>query len=202
MPIETLYPIKITDLDKAVACLKDAFKNDPVWNAVFADDPNKDEALSAFYSCPILYGLKYGKVYADSENINGVAVWLPKKYANMGFWGMLRSGALKFGTKMDQTTMKKMSFISKQLGKNRKKLMGNSHYYYLMIIGVHSDFQGKGIGSKLLDAIKEDCRNEYCQLFLETETEENVNFYTKNGFQLLNQLSLDHLNLPMWSLTY
>jgi len=201
MSASALYRLTKKDIPKAVECLKDAFKNDPLWTEVFKNDPDKDHALSAFFMIPLLYGMKFGKVYATSPEIEGVAVWAPGKYANMTMWGMLRCGALSYGTKFGKETVRNLSIVSQQLGPARKRLMKNKPYIYLMIIGVSSAAQEKGVGSKIMDTIKEECARECLHLYLETEKEENIAFYEKHGLTVLQKIVLPKINLPMWQMS-
>jgi len=140
----SLYLITEKDIPKALECLKDAFKNDPLWLEVFKNSPDPDKSRSAFFMCPLLYGIKYGKVYATSDKLEGIAIWLSDKYANMTIWRMFRCGALPYGMKMDKQAMKKLAIVSKQIGHDRKKLMRGKSYIYLMIIGISSSLHGKG----------------------------------------------------------
>ncbi len=193
-----LYCLTKKDVPKAVDSLKDAFNNDPLWAEVFKNDPDRDQALSAFFTCPLLYGMKFGKACATTPSAEGVAVWVPGKYADMSMWGMLRSGALFYGMKMGKQSVQNLAIVSKQTGRKRKKLMRNQAYNYLTIIGVSSSAQGKGFGSKLMDAIKQECDSEGLNLYLETEKEENLSFYEKHGFAVLEKINLPKIDLPMW----
>ena len=186
------------DIPRAVECLKDAFKDDPLWAEVFKNDPDKDNSLTGFYATPLLYGIKYGKAYSATPEIEGVAVWVPGKFATMTMWRMFRCGALLYGAKMGKETLQNLSIISKQLGPERKSLMKNKTYQYLMIIGVSGRAQGMGLASKLMDAMKEESEREGIHLYLETEKEENIAFYEKHGFKMLKKIVLKKLQLPMW----
>ncbi len=198
MSTSSLYRLTKEDIPRAVECLKDAFKDDPLWCEVFKNDPDKDKSLTAFFTCPLLYGMKFGKAYATSPEIEGVAVWVPGKHSDMTMWGMLRCGALSYGAKMGKESIRNLSIVSKQLGPTRKRLMKNKPYLYLTIIGVSSMAQGKGFGSKIMDAMKEECTREGLHLYLETEKEENLPFYEKHGFAVLEKIVFKKLNLPMW----
>lgn len=198
MTKSSLYNLTRKDLPNAVECLKDAFKDDPLWAEVFRDDPDRDNALSAFFACPLLFGMKFGKASAVSPSTEGLAVWIPGKHADMNMWDMLRSGALFYGMRMGKETVSNLAVISKQTGSDRKRLMIKQDYMYLLIIGVASSAQGKGLGSKLIAAVTEECDNENLKLYLETEKEENLRFYKKHGFTVLEKITLPKLNLPMW----
>lgn len=198
MPLNELYKLQRSDVPRAAACLKDAFQSDPLWHLVFKDDPNKDQALDAFFTVPLLYGLKFGKVYATSEALEGLAVWVPDKYANMTLFGLLRSGAMSYATKMNRSTMQNLSIVSNHLGPARKRLMKGLAYDYVTIVGVSSAYQGLGHGKKLMAAIQDDCHSRDRAIYLETETIENVAFYEKLGFHLLDTIEFKKLNHPMW----
>ena len=76
--------------------------------------------------------------------------------------------------------------------------MKNKPYEYLMIIGISPAAQGNGLGSKLVDAMIEDATRKGVYIYLETESEENLQFYEKHGFIILQEIVLDKLELPMW----
>lgn len=198
MSTTSLYRLTKDDIPGAVECLKDAFEDDPLWNEIFKNDPDKDRALTGFYTCPLLYGMKFGKVYTTSPEIEGVAAWVPGKYANMTMLNMLRSGALSYGMTMGKESMRNLGILSKQLGPERKRLMKEKRYLYVMIIGISSANQGQGQGSKLMEAMKEECDREKLYLYLETEKEENLSFYKKHGFTVLQKIVIENLNVPMW----
>lgn len=202
MLTDHLYRLKKEDVPKAVETLKDAFQDDPLWAVVFPQNPKREKALTGFFSCPVLYGLKYGKVFAISPALAGVAAWVPGKYAKMTMPRMLLCGALPHGAKMSGEPVKTLSVIGEQLEREKKKVLKNKPYVYLSIIGIAQRDQGKGYGTKLLNAIKEECIRDGVSLYLETETEENVRFYEKHGFRVLQQLILDKVNLPLWQMEF
>ncbi len=195
----SLYPLKKEDIPKAVDSLKDAFKDDPLWAEIFKEESNKDEALSAFFTCPLLYGMKFGKVYAASPRLEGIAAWVHGKYSDMSMWRMLRCGALPYGMKMGKETIKNLNII-KQVVSDRERMMKGKPYIYILIIGISSPYQGKGLGSVLMDAIKKEADRDGFYIYLETEKEENLKFYKKHGFSVLQRIVFRKINLPMWEL--
>jgi GNAT superfamily N-acetyltransferase len=57
--------------------------------------------------------------------------------------------------------------------------MKGKYYIYLVIIGISAPAQRKGLGSKLMDDIKEECIRDGLHLYLETEKKKTWHF-TKN----------------------
>ena len=93
-----------------------------------------------------------------------------------------------------------MQVIFKPMEDDRKRHMSDRRFVYLQIIGVARDFQGKGYGGRLLRALLEQCDQEGVPLYLETETEDNVDMYKKFGFRVLQVINLPVLDLPMWEM--
>ena len=48
-------------------------------------------------------------------------------------------------------------------------------------IGVHPDFRGQNIGTKIIDSIK--CDYDYIRIDVVSVNYNAINFYTKNGFK-------------------
>ncbi len=198
--IENLYKLQKKDIPKAVAVLTDAFQHDPISQKVFEAETKINQKLAAFYETPIRYSLKYGEVYATSENLEGIAAWLPGDLADMTIWRLIRSGAIRSGMKIGPKLAKKMKPVFKPLHKERKENMKGKSFIYLQIIGVASEFQGQGFGGKLLQALIEKSEQIGIPIYLETEIEKNVKMYERFGFKLVNQITLSLINLPMWEL--
>jgi ribosomal protein S18 acetylase RimI-like enzyme len=71
-------------------------------------------------------------------------------------------------------------------------------HYYLGVLGVHVDFQGKGHGKKLLDEV---CRLSAADqhstgVYLETASPVALKFYYRNGFVLRGQGEIG--DAPLW----
>ncbi len=188
------------EIPRAGVLLTDAFREDPVWKAVFHGAEDREERLNAFYQTPLRYSYKYGEVYASSENLEGVAAWVPGRYAEMTFWRMLASGAVKSGFGMGMKFAKKLDQIFKRLKTDRMEIMEGRDFLYLQIIGVAHEFQGKGFGGRLLKALIEKSEEAALPIYLETETEENVEMYKRFGFRLAKQITLPIVDLPMWEM--
>jgi len=144
--------------------------------------------------------LRYGKVFAPSENFEGIMAITTDRYANMGFWHMIRSGAIFPAMKIMRKLGKLMKDAFSIIEEDKKKL-NIGPYIYLSVLGVSQDSQGKGYGGKFLRAVIERAENEGKSLYLETETEENVRLYEKFGFRVHKKIILpEPMNHPMWEM--
>jgi ribosomal protein S18 acetylase RimI-like enzyme len=196
---ERLYRLQKKDIPRATTALTDAFQRDPVWNKVFEGEPNPEARRGAFET-PVRYCMKYGEVYATSENLEGIAAWVPGRLADMTLWRLLRSGALLSGIKMGARAARIMEPAFRPIQADRKEHMGTRPFIYLLIIGVASEYQGQGFGGKLLRALIEKSKESGIALYLETATEENVRMYERFGFKMLRRITLPVIQLPMWEM--
>lgn len=183
-----------------VHSLRSAFSDDPLWNLVFKHDRNQDKALNAFFKIPLLYAHTYGHIYTSSPLCEGVIVWVPHEKSFMGFFDMLRCGALSLGSSFGTSTMKNLSLLSKKIEPDRKRLMAGKKYNYLMLLGVTQEAQGRGYGGLLLEELKRQSDQQQRYIYLETESEDTVSFYEKHGFKVVGEIIVDGLGVPMWQM--
>lgn len=193
-----LYNIQKTDIQRSSHVLASAFLPDPVWNALFKDMPF--ETLCSFFEGPARYGRKYGQALAYSEKLEGMAVWTHSSKADMTPWRALRSGTMGSSFKLGMKFLKKMMLVFTPLEEVRKKNMKGREYNYLMVLGVHPDHQGKGVGKKLLTHVLNESDKDGLPVYLETSTEKNVEMYKRYGFKVIGEVIHPVIELPQWEM--
>ena len=185
---------------RASKVLADAFQHDPLWNKIYERESGLEKRLRAAFEVSVRYCLKYGEVYAPSKDLEGVMGFVPGKYADMNMWHMIGSESMGSAMRIGLTTAKKVAPVFKLVNEDRRKHMAGHTFLHLSVVGVASELQGKGFGSKLIGAAIEKFQRENLRLYLETETEENVKMYKHFGFKLLKSITLPIVNLPMWEM--
>jgi len=73
-----------------------------------------------------------------------------------------------------------------------------SPHWYLAVLGVAPDYQGRGLGSHLLEALTRIAAADPCPVYLESDRPESVAFYRSRGFESVGELRL--LDVPCWRL--
>lgn len=198
--IESLYKLQKKDISLAGEVLGDAFRHDPIWKEVFRDESKDRKKRNASFEIPVRYGLKYGEVYAPSENLEGIAAWIPGNLADMTFRRIIRSGSLGSVLKMGARLAAKMKPAFMPIQRDRNEYMKEKSYIYLQIVGVALKLQGRGFGRRLLRALIEKSEKTGLPIYLETETEINVALYERFGFTMVKQIVVPVLDLPMWEM--
>ena len=112
-----LYRVQKGDIMRVGKVLANAFQRDPLWNKIYEGEPDLEKRFRALFGVPVRHCLKYGEVYAPSENLEGVVAWVPGKYAEMTAWRIIRSGATVAAMRMGSNAAKKMGPIFNRLPK-------------------------------------------------------------------------------------
>lgn len=79
-----------------------------------------------------------------------------------------------------------------------KKFHPKENYIYLWFLGVNPDYQGKGIGSKLLEELLEISGKKGLSVYLETSNPLNLEFYKKFGFNIYHEWNSEFIGFPIW----
>jgi GNAT superfamily N-acetyltransferase len=73
-------------------------------------------------------------------------------------------------------------------------------HYYLSLLAVAPEMQGKGLGTALMQPILQVCDREGIPAYLETETESNVRYYTGKGFRVLQEIATSDGLSRVWTM--
>ncbi len=59
-------------------------------------------------------------------------------------------------------------------------------HWYVFVVGVSPEFQGRGVGRQLMNPVLELADSDQCAIYLETQKQKNTGFYSRFGFELLS----------------
>lgn len=71
-------------------------------------------------------------------------------------------------------------------------------HWYLPVLGVQPDWQGRGLGSALLRPVLERCDRDGMPAYLEASTSRSRTCYERLGFEVVEQLALPRGGPPIW----
>ena len=198
--IKNLHKVKKSEISKAALVLADAFKEDPLFKSIFGDAEKNKYKYILIAKFMLRYCHKYGDVYASSEKFEGIMAITQDEYSYMSFWRIIRSGSIFPFLRIGFKSFIKVAGALGPIDVARKKHMKNRSFAYLQIIGVASENQGKGYGGKLLREFIAVADEVKIPIYLETETESNVNLYEQFDFKTLEKMNLPVINQPMWAM--
>jgi len=188
------------DIDAMKRVLARAYDKDPLVNWFVLQDGKRTQRIEKFFEVPFkYYAMKYDHVIT-TEELNGAAAWYPPEPKDC--W--------------KSSTLKNLSLIHKIISicgiravpsRMLGLLMMEKHHlkkphYYLFGLGVDPSQQGKGIGSHLLQFGLSMCNEKGVPAYLETETEDNVRFYEKHDFKVVDEFLIPHNGPKIWTMIY
>jgi ribosomal protein S18 acetylase RimI-like enzyme len=174
-----------------------AFNDDPVLIQSVTDPGRRIGLLRSMFRMVLNHGIQRGEVYAVSPRLEGIAIWLPSELPDITFWEALRSGGLALLFKGGWEFMRNMKQDEEFITSLRQQLAPNPHWY-LAVLGVDPEFQGKGFASRLLRLMLARLDAEKLPAYLETSTEGYVPMYQHFGFKVIKKTVLPGSGTNMW----
>ena len=194
-----LYIVPQKDLDHLAEIAADAYKDYPLHNW-FTKGKYDAVASKLIMQISLRTMTEDAVIYADSEEMNGFAVWLPFGFTGSKTIPFLLNGGLKlilhsgFGIIGRLLTYEKYAM-------NLKKKFTDNYDWYLYNLSIKKDAQGKGIASKLMRPMLQFCDDERMVSYLETNKEVNVGIYQHYGFELMKEEKIPGTPVTHYSMT-
>ena len=177
-----LYIVPEERLEELSEAAADAYQDYPLHN--WFTKGKYDPLASKLIMQTTLAAMKEDAViYADSEEMNGFAVWIPMGFTGSKTIPFLRNGGIQLLLHSGLGIIGKLLTYETFAMKLKKKYTGHIDWY-LYNLSVRKDAQGKGLARKLLDPMLEFCDDEKMITYLETNKESNVSLYERFGFEL------------------
>ena len=180
-----LYIVEKKDLDRLAEIAADAYRDYPLHNW-FTKGKYDSVASNLIMQISLKTMTEDAVIYADSEEMNGFAVWLPFGFSGSKTLPFLMSGGLKLIFHSGLGIINRL-LTYETYAMNLKKEFTDNYDWYLYNLSIKKEAQGKGIASKLMRPMLEFCDNERMVAYLETNKQSNVALYQHYGFDLMRE---------------
>lgn len=180
-----LYIVGKKDLDRLADAAADAYQDYPLHNW-FTKGKYDKTASKLIMQISLKTMTEDAVIYADSEEMNGFAVWLPIGFTGSKTLPFLANGGLKLIFHSGPGIIGRL-LTYENYAMNLKKNFTDNYDWYLYNLSIKKDAQGKGIASKLMQPMLRFCDDEKMVAYLETNKESNVSLYRHYGFELMKE---------------
>lgn len=185
--LKNLMPVGKSGVKPAARVLSRAFQDSPIFTHMLPDPVERKNKLHYLFEIVVRDSIRYGEVYATSQNLEGVAVWIPSERGeNMSQWRMIRAGALSLPFRYSRDFLSRQSPVTGFIDAAHKRHAPFLHWF-LQAIGVDPAYQGKGYASRLLKPMLARIDRENLPCYLDTEEEKNVSIYQHYNFKVLEE---------------
>ena len=180
-----LYLVKEKDLDRLADIAADAYQDYPLHNW-FTGGKYDKKASKLIMQISLKTMTEDAVIYADSEELNGFAVWLPFGFTGSKTLPFLLNGGLRLILHAGPGIIGRL-LTYETYAMNLKKDFTAHYDWYLYNLSIKKAAQGKGIASKLMRPMLQFCDDERMISYLETNKSSNVGLYQHYGFNLMRQ---------------
>ena len=180
-----LYIVQEKDIDRLARIAADAYRDYPLhnWLTKGRYDAKASELIMRI---SLKTMTEDAVIYADSEEMNGFAAWLPFGFTGNKTLPFLRNGGLRLIFHSGLGIIGRL-LTYETYAMNLKKAFTDHYDWYLYNLSIKKEAQGKGIASKLMRPMLQFCDDERMIAYLETNKEANVSLYQHYGFDLMKE---------------
>ncbi|KJH72990.1 GNAT family N-acetyltransferase [Aliterella atlantica] len=192
--------LEISQIDAASETLAHAFNNDPTFRYFTPEQEQaRINAIKLLAKTALRYSQPYNHVYTTTNELKGVAVWIPPGEYPLNDLRLVQLGLYALPFKLRLSRIRQLISLFLTIEKHHKQDLSQPHWY-LFMLGVSPTYQSQGIGSLLLQPILNQADRERLPCYLETSTEGGVRFYQRLGFEVVRIGSLPEANLKFWTM--
>ncbi|MFJ6568456.1 GNAT family N-acetyltransferase [Streptomyces sp. NPDC091292] len=173
-----------SDREAVTRLLDVTFQDDPVSSWVFPDPEYRRTTHRALMGAFLHVALTEGRVDL-TEDGDAVALWLsvPDSGGEAGAEGADADEAVQLREAVDPDN-ERVELVARLTGEIHPE--GAAHEY-LLLIAVHPDRQGDGLGSALMRPVLDRCDRDGVAAYLEASNERSRSLYEKLGFRFMGR---------------
>jgi GNAT superfamily N-acetyltransferase len=178
------------------------FADGVVFSAMFPNRNRRHKLLPSGCRGSLVHGLLSGQIAEATATLSAVSLWSPPDYRDsLTSWIRSLPFLTGFLGRLTPGDARRFLHWSKAWEKRRHQLLPEPHWHLEMLC-VDTPWQGSGLGAVLALHGLERAAAEGRPAFLETDSPENVRFYEKMGFGVVEALDDDLLHIPIWRMVW
>lgn len=171
------------DVPALTASLVAAFADDPIVTWSFPRPDRRPRGSSRFFELALEHHVPQEVTWTAGDGEGGALWALP------GRWHRPAMATLRLCLGCAPSIGRRAPRVAWGLSGVERRHPAEPHLY-LAVLGVHPSAQGRGLGSALLAPGLALCDEDRLPAYLETGKEENLSFYARHGFRVIDELRL------------
>lgn len=185
--------------DRVCTVAARAFWDDPLFNVFQPNLLQQHRALPGYMAWFVKDCLREGEVWAATVdgNVVGAAAWLPPGVppVSSGLRAVRASRHLIPVMMRARDRRRGLRLLNEVTARHP-----TGDHWYLGMLATDPLWQGRGVGSKLLQPVLQRADDQGVDVYLETQKESNLAYYGRTGFEVTDTIRLDGCP-PIWLMT-
>ena len=194
-PAGSVRKASAEDAPRLADALARAFQDDPGWSHLLPDPSDRTRRLRLFFETELSgIALAQGLVWT-TEEVVGAAVWAPPEGWRVPITATLRETppmVRVFGRHLPLALRSRL----RMEGRHPRK----PPHWYLAFMGVAPEWQGRGLGTALMQPALEILDAAGTPAYLESSTPRSRALYQRNGFEVTGEFNLPSAGPPLWQM--
>lgn len=184
-----------------IGALGRAFYDDPLFNYFVSDPISQTKGLLTFMGASVVDAAPFGEIWVarTGTKIAGGAVWLPPGTYPRGVRRDLMTNLRGLPTFV-RSGRRLAGAVRLLAALDKAHHEIHEPHYYLAVLGTDPLFQRTGAGSAALRPVLDRCDAEGITAYLETQKEENLAYYARHAFELIEKVDVGGVP-PVWTLS-
>jgi ribosomal protein S18 acetylase RimI-like enzyme len=183
-----------SDVERISNALGAAFADDPVMSWLIGDGARRPEILAGNFRLLLeRIWLRHEETYT-TEAAPGAAIWDPPGEWSVGISrqvALLPQALRVWGRRLPRALL--------TLAKIERGHPRPAHYY-LAVLGIEPESQGRGLGSALMFPVLHRCDTEGLPAYLEASSPRNRALYERHGFEVTEEFRVGADAPPIWGM--
>jgi ribosomal protein S18 acetylase RimI-like enzyme len=187
--------LRYSEIDEVATILADSFRTNPAYSLIFKQHDRQHEGLIWLFKTSLILDNEKQLLTRvikekDTGKIIGTYTIIPPEGVKNSPFVYLKIGLAEFIFRFGFKTFIRMLNLNDINKQSLSKAIDAPAYYYLSMVVIGEEYRGTGIGSYVIKhAITElHMSQPACRLIgLTTQLPENVTFYSRLGFEKLDE---------------
>lgn len=191
MAVHQVHLVRREEVPPAAASLVRAFLDDPLIACMFPDPRSRASHLGRFFTRQ-LRRTPRGKALAyTTDGCHSTALWTPP-----------RTGSVELSQALAQIptflTVARRAPDGLQLVRRAAARRPKTPHFYLGGLGTDPAWRRQGLASATLSPVLERCDREGIPAYLESSRVENLGFYRRRGFEVVEEMAVPDGSVRIW----
>jgi GNAT superfamily N-acetyltransferase len=183
------------DVPRLADALARAFHDDPGWSHLLSDPSDRTERLRLFFETELRgIAVPLGLVWTTDEVVGG-ALWAPPES-----WRVPVTATLREIPPMVRVFGRRLPLALRARLRMEGRHPGTPPHWYLAVMGVAPEWQGRGLGTALMRPALEVLDRDGVPAYLESSSPRSRALYQRNGFDVTGEFNLPSDGPPLWQM--